>query len=65
MADSVNRGITGNSYGVVINHTTGSVHIGDQPVIVNDHAATSIFHRAYVMGREHKKMEIKQVLGSS
>jgi len=65
MADKINPGITGNAFGVVINMTTHTVTIAGEVLIDVDPRLTSLFHKAYVLGREHKKMEIRQVLNVS
>lgn len=65
MADNINPGITGNAFGVVINMTKHTVEIGGELLIDGDPRLTHLFHKAYVLGREHKKLEIRQVLSAS
>lgn len=54
--------IRGNTFGVKIDLVQGTVYIGDQLIIDNEKEAR-IFYRAYAMGRDHKKQEIRMSLG--
>jgi hypothetical protein len=54
--------IRGNTFGVKIDLKNGTVHIDDN-LITDDPKMAQFFSKAYVMGRDHKKMEIKMSLG--
>jgi len=49
---------------IEINLDNGSsyVKIGDE-IVTRDAKEVRLFHRAYTMGRDHKKQEIRQALG--
>ena len=59
---SIMEKIRGNTFGVKIDIEKGTVHIGEQLIIDNEKDAR-LFYRAYAMGRDHKKQEIRMSLG--
>jgi hypothetical protein len=50
-------------YKVEIDTVSGNVKLGDQEYIINNTRDTSVFKRAYLLGREHKKSQIAKALG--
>ena len=50
-------------YQVEIDTTQGSVTLGGYKFIIDSEREASIFERAYLMGREHKKSQITKILG--
>lgn len=50
-------------YQVEIDTTQGSVTLGGYKFIIDSEHEASIFERAYLMGREHKKSQITKILG--
>ena len=54
--------IRGNTFDLKIDIDNGTVHIGDQ-LIIDDPKETRIFQQEYMMGRDHKKLEIRMSLG--
>jgi hypothetical protein len=58
----VNEGITGETYGVSVDLSTGTVVVAGETIITDRHEAY-IFNLAYRMGRDHKKTQIRRALG--
>jgi hypothetical protein len=58
----VNDGITGKTYGVKIDMIENTVVVANQVLTTNPREAY-IFNLAYRMGRDHKKMQIREALG--
>lgn len=56
------KNVRGDTQDLVIDHDIGIVRVGDE-VLTDDPQLVSMFHKGYVMGREHKKKEIQKVLG--
>lgn len=50
-------------YQVEIDTIQGSVTLGGYKFIIDSEREASIFERAYLMGREHKKSQIQKILG--
>ena len=57
-----NEGITGETYGVSVDLSNGTVVVAGETIITDRHEAY-IFNLAYRMGRDHKKMQIRKALG--
>ena len=47
---------------IKIDNGNSYVKIGDE-IVTSDAKEVRLFHRAYTMGRDHKKQEIKKALG--
>lgn len=56
------RNVRGDTHGLIIDLDAGIVRVGNE-VLTDDPHLASMFHKGYVMGREHKKREIQKVLG--
>lgn len=56
------RNVRGDTLDLIIDHDIGVVRVGDV-VVTDDPKLATMFHKGYVMGREHKKKEIQKVLG--
>lgn len=56
------RNVRGDTLDLIIDHDAGIVRVGNE-VLTDDPKLAVMFHRGYVMGREHKKKEIQKVLG--
>lgn len=56
------RNVRGDTQDLVIDHDLGIVRVGSE-ILTDDPQLASMFHKGYVMGREHKKREIQKVLG--
>jgi len=56
---SIISGVRGNTYGLDIRY--GMVYIGDI-AMTNNSQETQLFLYAYRIGRDHKKMEIREAL---
>jgi hypothetical protein len=58
----VNDGIKGNTYGVEIDTVEGYVRIAGS-LLTDNLRETYLFNLAYMMGRDHKKIQIREALG--
>ncbi len=58
----VNDGIKGNTYGVEIDTVGGYVRIAGN-LLTDNLRETYLFNLAYTMGRDHKKIQIREALG--
>lgn len=59
--DSI-KNVRGDTLDLVIDLDVGIVRVGNE-VLTEDPKSAVMFHKGYVMGREHKKKELQKVLG--